>query len=83
MAWFFGPSNAVTRVGLLKNLRLQVQAYETQILKVLRADFNKPEFETLFAEIYPVYKEIDFFIRNLKNWMKDHKVQSPCDLSWV
>jgi len=81
LSWSFAKSDSITRVGLLKNLKLQIQAHEKQIVEALKEDFNKAPFETLLAEIYPVYKEIDFFASNLKGWMKPQKVSSPLILA--
>lgn len=48
---------------LLKQL---IQQYQQEICSALHHDLNKPDFEVYNGEIYPIIKEIDYFLQNLK-----------------
>lgn len=64
------------RLEQLKKLRKLVTDNETAITKALKADLNKSEYEAYFAEV-GVIKEIDYAIKNLKNWSKPKKADVP------
>lgn len=81
LSWGMGVTDSRTRIDLLKNLKLQIQTHESQIIEALYKDFKKPKFEALLAEIYPIYKEIDFYVANLKSWMRDQTVSAPLILA--
>ncbi|BAB75371.1 aldehyde dehydrogenase family protein [Anabaena sp. FACHB-709] len=66
------------RLEQLKKLRKLVTDNETAITKALKADLNKSEYEAYFAEV-GVIKEIDYAIKNLKNWSKPKKADVPLD----
>ncbi len=64
------------RISLLKKLKKEIEAQENTIIEALKADFQKPAFETMLSEVIVVYKELDLFIKNLKKWSKPQKVSS-------
>lgn len=66
------------RLTQLKNLRQAVLDNKDEIIDALKADLNKPTFESYLTEI-GVIKEIDYAIKNLKNWSKPKKVSTPLD----
>ena len=63
-----------TRIAHLKQLKKNIHKAEDQIIEALRADLGKPEFESYTSEILMVQKEIDLFIKNLKNWAAPKRV---------
>ncbi len=65
------------RIKELKNLKKAILKYQPKIIKALRDDLKKPEVESISMEIIPVIKEIDYAVRNLKEWSKPEKVQIP------
>ena len=66
-----------TRLGHLKSLQKLVEENQEAICKALADDFQKPKFETLITEIYPLIHEIKFAKKELKKWMKPQKVGTP------
>ncbi|VEU74706.1 NAD-dependent aldehyde dehydrogenase domain-containing protein [Mycoplasmopsis citelli] len=60
--------------NLLKNqlidLKNKISKYEQEIIKALKEDLNKSEHEVIMSELYPVYKELNFFIKNAKKITK-------------
>lgn len=79
-ALLFRHDKPSQRIDRLKKIKTWLSQNEDQIIKALKADFSKPEFETMLTEITPVYSEINFFIKNLSRWMKDQKVPTPFSL---
>lgn len=68
------------RISQLKLLQQSVKENETVICQALKADLNKPEFEAFSSEIILVFKEIEYCIKNLKNWTKPQKAKVPWQL---
>nr|WP_236838838.1 aldehyde dehydrogenase [Caldalkalibacillus salinus] len=72
-----GHTKEVTfRIRQLKNLKKALQQNEKAIMKALRQDLNKSEFEAYLTEVGFLYKEINEAIKNVKNWSKPHKVKT-------
>ncbi len=71
---------ASVRIAKLKKLKTWITKNEAPVLLALQKDFAKPHFETKLSEILPVLEEINFFIKNLKAWMKDQVVPTPFTL---
>ncbi|MBK1987960.1 aldehyde dehydrogenase family protein [Sphaerospermopsis aphanizomenoides BCCUSP55] len=67
------------RLTQLQKLKQLVIDNKPAIIKALAADLHKPEFETYASEI-GVIKEINYAIKNLKNWTKPKKAAIPWDL---
>jgi aldehyde dehydrogenase (NAD+) len=69
-----------TRFGLaerraaLRKLAEMIRANEAAILAALKADFGKPEAETMLTEILPVQEEIRHARRHLRGWMRPRRV---------
>lgn len=61
------------RIQQLKNLKQVVIENEQAIIQALQADLHKPEFEAVILEIMLAIKEIDYAIKNIKNWAKSKK----------
>ncbi|MBE9225237.1 aldehyde dehydrogenase [Phormidium sp. LEGE 05292] len=66
------------RLTQLKILKQAVLDNRDQIIDALKADLNKPIFESYITEIGAI-KEIDYAIKNLKKWSKPKKVSTPLD----
>jgi len=48
-------------------LKQAVVEAQSTVIKALKADLNKPEFEAYAAEV-GVIKEIDYAIKHIKSW---------------
>lgn len=66
------------RIAQLKILKQAILENEQAIIQALKADLNKPEFETYATEIL-VTKEIDYAIKHIKTWIKPKKAEVPID----
>lgn len=77
----FFQSNATIdisfRIDQLKKLKMLIQMHEDEILHALKADMNKPEFESYTSEIANLYEEIDLALKNIKIWSKTKRVSTP------
>ena len=60
----------------LKKLKLLIQENEALIFEALHKDLRKSEFEAALTELYFVYAEIDFAIKNLSSWMRPLRVSA-------
>ena len=56
------------RLEQLGILRKAILAYEQEIYDALKADFNKPAFETYASEMGLILEEIGVMEKNLKTW---------------
>lgn len=63
-------SDLAARRRALGDLRACIQRREPEILAALRADFGKPDTETLLTEILPVLQDIRLAQRQLPKWMR-------------
>ena len=61
----------------LQKLKKMLKNYESEIYYALKQDLNKSRHEAFLTELGFLYTEIDFAIRNLRNWMEPVKVPSP------
>ncbi|WP_353932076.1 aldehyde dehydrogenase [Okeanomitos corallinicola TIOX110] len=66
------------RLTQLKILKQLVIENKEAVKEALKADLCKSEFETYATEI-GVIKEIDYAIKNIKNWAKPKKAAVPWD----
>ncbi|WP_455716112.1 aldehyde dehydrogenase family protein [Anaerosporobacter sp.] len=71
----FKPASYSERISRLEELKRIVETHEADIVTAINNDLNRSNYETLMAEIYPFYKEINYFIKHLKVLMKPHKVK--------
>ena len=65
------------RVRSLKKLKSAVKKYENEIYQAVYKDLRKSEAEAFLTEYQIVLKEIDYFIKNLKELMKPEKADTP------
>lgn len=66
------------RLKQLKTLKQAIVENQTIIVEALKADLNKPDFESYATEI-SVTKEIDYALKHLKSWTKPQKVAVPLE----
>jgi len=65
------------RIEKLKILKSAILNYRGKIVKALYDDLHKSDFEGYSTEILPVINEINHAIKNVKNWAKPEKVNTP------
>lgn len=65
------------RLSNLIRLKNGLKKHEKKLMKALREDLCKSEFEAVMSEALPVYAEISNAIKHLKGWMKPKKVWTP------
>jgi aldehyde dehydrogenase (NAD+) len=66
------------RISKLKILKQLVVENTEAIIKALKADLHKPEFETYATEI-GVTKEIDYALKYINSWTKQKKAAVPLE----
>lgn len=67
--------NVELRKEILKKLKRVIKENEEEILKALQKDLNKSDFEAYMTEIYTVYEEINFLLKNVSKWSKRKRVK--------
>jgi aldehyde dehydrogenase (NAD+) len=67
---------AAERKEKLRNLKFLIQENEGIIFDALQKDLRKSEFESALTEVYFVYAEIDFAIKNLSSWISPRRVSA-------
>ncbi|MDP3468056.1 MAG: aldehyde dehydrogenase family protein [Daejeonella sp.] len=67
-------TGAAERKEKLRKLKMIIQENEGLIFEALQIDLRKSEFEAALTEVYFVYAEIDFAIKNLSSWLNPRKV---------
>ncbi|RDY24650.1 aldehyde dehydrogenase [Romboutsia maritimum] len=63
------------RIRQLDILKMAIEDYEDKIIKAVKLDFNKCEFETYETEIGFVLSEIKYVRNKIKRWSKSKKVK--------
>ncbi len=66
------------RIAQLKILKQAILEHEQAIIQALKADLNKPEFETYATEVL-VTKEIDYALKHIQAWIKPKKAPVSLD----
>lgn len=64
------------RLEQLKKLKIEIQKNEKEIQTALNQDLKKSKTESYISEIGYILNEIEYSIKNLKNWSKPKKVSS-------
>ena len=67
-------TGSTERKNKLRKLKSIIESNETDIFEALHQDLGKSEFESALSELYIVYSEIDFAIKNLNKWIQPRKV---------
>lgn len=70
--------NVAFRSLQLRTLKQAVVEHQSTIIEALKADLNKPEFETYATEV-GVIKEIDYAIKHIKSWTSPKKAAIPIE----
>lgn len=65
------------RLSALKKLKMIIKENEDNILKALKKDLGKSDFEGYATELGMVYEEINLHIKNIKKWSKREKRKTP------
>lgn len=77
---FFNSEKTISysfRKEQLVKLRNMLKTHEKEIYQALKDDLNKSKNETLVTELGFLYSEIDITLKNLKEWMRTKKVDTP------
>lgn len=69
-------STTQERKAKLRKLKSAIEARETEIFEALKKDLRKSAFESSLSEVFFIYGEIDFAIKNVSKWNSPHKVSS-------
>jgi aldehyde dehydrogenase (NAD+) len=69
----FKPASYSERISRLQELKRIVETHEADIVTAINKDLNRSNYETLMAEIYPFYKELNYFLKHLTVLMKAQK----------
>jgi len=65
------------RIEQLKRLRKSIAKYEPELLEALKTDLGKSNYEGFLTEVGVTYQEIDFHIKNVKEWSAHRRIQTP------
>lgn len=65
------------RIKKLKKFKINIIKNQEDILKALKQDLNKSDFEAYATEVGMVLEEINMAIKNIKKWAKIEKVRTP------
>lgn len=65
------------RIEQLRRLKNAIVKNEAQIMKAVKADMNKPEFEAFTSEIALCIEEISHAIKSLPQWSRPKRVRTP------
>lgn len=68
------------RKAQLRQLKSTLIAYESKLYEAIAIDFGKSAFETFLTELALVYRELDFFIKNLDRISRPKKVRTGLSL---
>jgi aldehyde dehydrogenase (NAD+) len=76
-------SSADERINKIKAIKSYISepTNEKRLVEAIRHDLKRPVVEVLVGEVVTVTQEIDFVVRNLKNWLKPKKVSTPLPLA--
>lgn len=67
-------TNAVARTEQLRKLKAAIEENEDDIFLALYKDLGKSQFEAAVTEVFFIYGEIDFAIKNLSSWMAPKRI---------
>ena len=72
--------NAKDRIDRVKRIKKAMFDYRTKIQEAIYNDFKKPPIEVDMTEIYVVINEANDAIKNIKKWMRPHRVPTPINM---
>jgi len=61
------------RIQTLEKLKASIKSHEQDIVDALYKDFQKPEFEVFTTELFVAYKELNLFIKKIKNGLNPNQ----------
>lgn len=64
------------RIENLRKLKCIIKKYELDVIKALKEDLGKSEFEAFTTEVGFIYRSIDYTIKNIKKWSKRKTVKN-------
>lgn len=67
-------TNAAERIEHLRKLKAAIEENENDIFLALYKDLGKNQFEAAVTEVFFIYGEIDFAIKNLSGWMAPTRI---------
>ncbi len=73
-------STAKERSRQLLQIANYLTAHQQIVVEALKADFNKPEVETLLSELATVLSHIRHIRKHLKSWMVPKAVRTPLSM---
>lgn len=73
-------STKAQRIALLKKLQNWITSNQEDIRRAIYSDFKKPYPEIDVSEIFVVLTEIRHAVKNIEDWMKPRKVNTPMTL---
>src|SRR5699024_5596550 len=65
------------RMEKLKQLKIMLKKYESELFQALKLDLNKSKHEAWTTELGFLHVEIDFAIKHLKQWMNIQRTNQP------
>lgn len=68
------------RLDALRRLKKAIKNNEEEILKALKEDLGKSDFEGYTTEVSLVYEEINVALKKLRSWSKNKRAKSPLAL---
>jgi aldehyde dehydrogenase (NAD+) len=66
-----------TRISYLKKLRQALIKYEGKMMEAVKKDMGRADIETYFMETHMNLDELDYTLKNIKEWTKPKKVKTP------
>lgn len=79
--WKLGQSSAKERRAKLRKLQhALLHTFRKELQAAVFQDLGKPHLETDLTEIYPTVSEIRMAVRELSQWMKPKRVDTPLTL---
>lgn len=75
-----GNTDYHERIQKLDKFEKAIITNRKNIQEALYADFKRHSFETDMVDIYPILSEIRIAKKNLRRWLKPHKVKTPMSL---
>ena len=73
-------TTAAQRIDRLKQIKMWVETYRTDIHAAMYADFRKPSAEVDLGELTGLMGDLRYTIRHLKGWMKPQRVPTPLSM---
>ena len=72
-----GTLSIETRLAMLKKLKENIIMHESEIIRALKIDLGKSDYEAYMCEIGMTLSEISYMIKNVKKLSKPKKVRTP------